>query len=272
MNILIIGINGFLGRNLAKFIMDKKMECHIFGTYNQNTDYNNPRVKIYNLNLLSDNLEKEIENIIVNNKINYIIHTAAVKHIDICQKDPLTALHINTIAPIIIAKVAKRNNISNLIAISSDKVNTLNSIYSISKYIMEEYILECGYSIYRGVNFFWSDGSVLDIWHNQIKNNEVLTLRDPKQYRYFNTIGQICKIIIENISITGKIILPEDVYLVNMEDLFNAFTEYFNYHKYQIFEKYHFENTIDNIDDQINKIPLSKIELKRLIDEKIKNN
>ncbi|QGR53988.1 4-reductase [Moumouvirus maliensis] len=276
MNILITGITGFFGRNFVKYLLEKNITCNIIGTslnLNKINSFNQlfPTIKVYQLDLSSNNLEEILNSIIKNNNINYIVHSAAIKQLDICEKNPIMALRINSISSNIISKVSKKNGIKNVIAISTNKVNNFNNIYGISKYLMEETILTNNFSIYKGVNFFWSDGSVLDIWFNKYKNNETLSLRNPNQIRYFNTIDQICKTIFNNLNSCTNIILPESVYVINLLDLFNAFTEYFGYNKYEITEQYSFEPEIDIIDKNITQIQLSKQDIINLIDTHMKS-
>ncbi|AGF85283.1 4 epimerase [Moumouvirus goulette] len=276
MNILITGITGFFGRNFVKYLLEKNISCNIIGislNLNKINDFNQlfPEIKIYQLDLGSNNFEEVLDSIVKDNNINYIVHSAAIKQLDICEKNPILALRINSISSNIISKVSKKNDIKNVIAISTNKVNNFNNIYGISKYLMEETILVNNFSIYKGVNFFWSDGSVLDIWFNKYKNNEILSLRNPNQIRYFNTIDQICETIYNNLNSGNNIILPESVYVINLLDLFNAFTEYFGYDKYEVTEQYSFEPEIDIIDNNIIKIQLSKQNIINLIDTHMKS-
>ncbi|AGC01995.1 UDP-glucose 4 epimerase [Acanthamoeba polyphaga moumouvirus] len=275
MNILITGISGFFGRNFVKYLLEKNIICNIVGTslnLNKIHGFNKlfPTIKVYQLDLGSNNFEDMLDSIIQNHNINYIVHSAAIKQLDVCEKNPVMALRINSISSNIIAKISKKNGIKNVIGISTNKVNNFNNIYGISKYLMEETILTNNYSIYKGVNFFWSDGSVLDVWFNKYKNNETLSLRNPNQVRYFNTIDQICETIYNNLNSGTTIILPESVYVINLLDLFNAFTEYFSYDKYEITEQYSFEPEIDTIDKNIIKIQLSKQDIINLIDTHMK--
>lgn len=228
MNILITGISGFFGRNFVNYLLDRNPECTIIGT-SHNRSNPTPHVKSYTVDLASEAFETDIETIIQNHKINYVIHSAAIKYIDVCQKDPIMALRVNTIASHILVKVAKRNNVKNLIALGTERSNNLSSVYSISKYIMQENVLLNNYSVYQGENFFWSDGSVLDIWFNQYCNKESLSVANPNQRMCFNTIDQVCESIFMNIDNNGIIILPENIYIVKLGDLLNAFLDFFKY-------------------------------------------
>ncbi len=69
-------------------------------------------------------------------------------------------------------KVSQKAQVKNLIAISSYKTNNFLSIYGITKFIMGGNLMLNNYSVYKGVNFFWSDQSVLDIWHKKVQQEK----------------------------------------------------------------------------------------------------
>ncbi|XWV26194.1 UDP-glucose 4 epimerase [Tupanvirus soda lake] len=277
MNILITGVTGFFGRNFIDYLVKNKIECNIVGTAHSECKLAYfkklfPNVKTYVIDLSSERIESELEYIITNHEINYIIHSAAMKHVDICQDNPMMAYRVNALASDILIKVAKRNNVKNLIALSTDKSNNPCNTYGIVKYIMQENVLANGYSVYQGANFFWSDGSVLDVWFNQYTKNRPLTIRNYQHVRYFNTIDHVCDRIFKNIDEKNKIILPDHVYVIKLADLLEAFEEYFKYDKVELIQQYNYEKDVEILRDEITtKINLSKDDLIAFIDSFYKN-
>lgn len=271
MNILITGITGFLGRHFTNYLINNNISCSIIGTYHNENKMSYfkkmfPSIPIHKTNMDSNSFEDQIESIIQQYKISYIIHCAAIKHINICQNNPTLALRINTVACYILTNVSIRNNIINMIVVSTDKTNNLCNIYGVSKYLMEEYVLLKGFSVYKGVNFFWSDGSVLDIWYNQITNKQKMTLRNPNHVRCFNTINYVCETIFKNINEKNKIIIPQNAYEIKLSDLMDAFCEYFNYKNVEIINQLDYEE-IETINNNINKTKPSNDEIIKLIDQ-----
>lgn len=277
MNILITGITGFFGRNFTEYLIKNNVKCTIIGTAHSECKLAYfrkifPNIKTYVVDLSSERIESDFESMIVNHDINYIIHSAAMKHVDICQDNPLMAYRVNAAATDLLIKVAKKNNIINLIALSTDKSNNPCNTYGIVKYIMQENVLANGYSVYHGANFFWSDGSVLDIWFNQYIKNKPLSLRNSEHIRYFNTIDHVCDRIFLNINSKNKIILPDHVYVIKLGDLLEAFKDYFKYDKIQIVSQYNYEKDIEILREEItNKINLNKEQLLYLIETFYKN-
>ena len=48
---------------------------------------------------------------------------------------------------------------------------------------MEKMFLENNFSVFQGVNYFYSTGSVLDIWDNQIREEKQLTVNKNNSTR-----------------------------------------------------------------------------------------
>ena len=277
MNILITGITGFFGRNFTDYLIKYSIDCTIVGTAHSECKLAYfkklfPNIKTYVIDLSSEKIESDLEYIITTHHVNYIIHSAAMKHVDICQDNPMMAYRVNALATDSLIKIAKRNNVTNLIALSTDKSNNPCNTYGIVKYIMQENVLGNNYSVYQGANFFWSDGSVLDVWFNQYIKNKPLSIRNSNHVRYFNTIDHVCDQIFKNINEQDKIILPDHVYVVNMGDLLNAFQEYFKYDNIQAIAQYSYEKDVEILRDEVtNKIYLTKDELVTFIDNFYKN-
>jgi UDP-2-acetamido-3-amino-2,3-dideoxy-glucuronate N-acetyltransferase len=274
-NVLITGITGSLGRELCKelLITDK---YNIYGIYNSENKYayfkrnilfKDKDIICFKINIESEDFKNDIDYILNKNKIDYVFHCAAMKHVDICEFNIIKAIKTNIIASEIIVKSCKLHNIKNFIGLSTDKSIEPCNIYGYSKLIMQKNILYNEYSVYQGANFFFSDGSVLDIWMKQMSMKQKLTVTNLEHKRYFNTLNYVSKLLIENIDKNNKIILPDHVYLIIMKDLLDAFMEFFNYYEYIIIESNN-EKIIEDIDNSIkNIILIDKLKIKDLIKE-----
>ena len=277
MNILITGITGFFGRNFTQYLLDKKIEGTIVGTAHSESKLAYfkkffPTIKTYVIDLSSERFEAEAETIILTHNITHIIHSAAMKHVDICQDNPMMAYRVNALASDTLIRIAKKRSVKNFIALSTDKSNNPCNVYGTVKYIMQENVLAHDFSVYQGANFFWSDGSVLDVWYNQYIKNKPLTIRNSDYVRYFNTIDHVCDKIYQNINEKSKIILPDHVYMIRLGDLLDAFKEYFNYENVEIINQYSYEKNIEILRDEVrNIISLNKEELINLINNFYKN-
>lgn len=275
-NILIVGITGFLGSNLLNYIFNnfETNKYNIIGIARDQERINSLQKKFHNIkicqiDIFSQNIE--LEDLFTNNKIDYILNTAALKCVDECEKNPILCVEVNLIGFINLLKLANKFNVKNMISISTDKANKPINNYGMSKYLMQQISKQYKYSIYEGVNFFWSNNSVLDIWFKQIKNKENICVTNFDQERYFIDIDDVCKDILDNIDKRNIIIKSKNIYKIKLIDLFNSFTEYFKYDKTKCSIKGN--RTNEKVSDEINQkfVNLDNEEIKNKIDKYVKN-
>lgn len=137
--------------------------------------------------------------------VDVVIHTAAVKNLDISEYNIDRLLSVNVTGTMNVASACAEECVPIAIFISSDKaVNPVNA-YGASK-LLGEHIWRWShwlhphtcYVTYRGPNFRPSRGSVFEIWERQHENGDPLTLTNPEMSRYFIDIitaaRQICSL------------------------------------------------------------------------------
>ncbi len=268
--VLIVGITGFLGRHLAKYLIDNYSSVTVIGIANSQYKISQfmkvvKNVKVHCLNITSKYFDKEIDTIFRENNIDYVVHTAAMKYIEIAEDNVMTTIHTNVIATDTLIKAAKRYNVANLVAISTDKANSPKNVYGMSKYMMEKLVTDNRYTIYQGVNFLWSDGSVFDIWYKQMIKGKELTVTNLNFVRYFDEVKNICKDIIDNIDKKG-VILPRKAYTLSVKQCLECFMKYYSYDKYIITGERDIEKRIEEINSSIETIELTDAEFIKVLD------
>ena len=70
-------------------------------------------------------------------KPDIVVHSAAMKHIDLMELNPVTGCHINVMGSLNILEASVINNVPYTIGISTDKACLAESVYGASKYLME---------------------------------------------------------------------------------------------------------------------------------------
>ena len=70
--------------------------------------------------------------------VDYIIHTAAMKHVRICEENPTRAIEVNVVGTKNIIEAALENNIKNIIGISTDKATNPSCVYGNDKALYGE--------------------------------------------------------------------------------------------------------------------------------------
>lgn len=255
-NFLITGATGFLGNELIRQLSHNKDNVII------GLGHSEKRIQIatarftdtifYCLDLAYD--VDQLDFIIKKHNIEYIIHCAAMKHVGICEKNPYRAIEVNIIGSKNLLDAYVNYNIRNIIGVSSDKAINPTCVYGSTKLMMEKMLLEKECSIYRGVNFLFSDGSVLDIWENQKNKNENLKINVDNSVRYFVNIQDVAKTIIQNINTQGQIFYSKDCYRIELHDLAKAFCQFHSYHSTENFHGLKVEKLVEDIPEDMNII------------------
>jgi UDP-N-acetylglucosamine 4,6-dehydratase/5-epimerase len=123
---------------------------------------------------------------------DYVIHTAAMKNLDITEGDVPELNLTNVKGTENVAKAAIECSVECAILISTDKAVSPLSAYGASKLLAEEVWKWAGrtqsktrFAIFRSGNFKQSAGNVLEVWDKQYKAGQPLTITDARMERYF---------------------------------------------------------------------------------------
>ncbi len=138
--------------------------------------------------------------------VDVVYHAAAMKHVPICEYNPIDAVYTNIIWTQNLIELALELNIERFTYISTDKaVNPTNVMWA-TKLIWERLIHSMFYykwtsktkfSAVRFWNVLGSRGSVLDIWERQFKEKWKITITDPEMTRFFMKIEEAAKLVIK---------------------------------------------------------------------------
>jgi FlaA1/EpsC-like NDP-sugar epimerase len=113
------------------------------------------------------------------------------------------------------------------IYISSDKAIKPTNFYALTKQLTDYIVRHYSFKIVRGVNFFNSKGSVIDIWETQRKYKRPFTVTSDNCKRYFILKEKMAQIIVESIKDDSKKeFYPDEVYGIYIQDLFESYLEF----------------------------------------------
>lgn len=138
--------------------------------------------------------------------IDIIFHTAALKHVDICEYNPYEALMTNAIGTKNVIKYALQNNIEKVILISTDKATNPTNTMGATKLLAERLITEADYNkgdkrtIFCSVRFgnvLGSTGSIIPLFKKMIKEQKKVTITDLNMTRFVMTIPEAAKLTIK---------------------------------------------------------------------------
>jgi len=233
--VLITGGSGTIGRAFIRNYYNDLISFYSLSR-NENAqvelsrDY--PKIPLQFLGNIEDKLTvyRAFEEI----KPDIVIHAAAVKHINLAEEQPIHTCNVNIIGSINVIEAAIRTDVPTVVAISTDKACSSESVYGDTKSLMERCFLDANttrnrFSVCRFANVAHSNGSVLPFWLKMKSQGKQITLTDPKMNRLMFTQTDAARLIHRTIKYTekngGGFISSYKMKCVNMLDLAKVISE-----------------------------------------------
>ncbi|WKA53828.1 polysaccharide biosynthesis protein [Planococcus shixiaomingii] len=154
--------------------------------------------------IIADVQDRErIFEVIETYKPDIIYHAAAHKHVPLMEANPLEAVKNNVYGTKNVAEAADKYNVGNFVLISTDKAVNPPNIMGASKRFAEMIIQnlaitsETTFAAVRFGNVLGSRGSVVPLFKAQIAKGGPVTVTDPEMTRYFMTIPEASRLVIQ---------------------------------------------------------------------------
>jgi FlaA1/EpsC-like NDP-sugar epimerase len=138
--------------------------------------------------------------------IQIVFHAAAYKHVPVMETNVEEAVGNNVFGLLALLSVAQRANCSTFVMISSDKAVNPTSVMGCTKRVGELILaawpgdrLRC-VSVRFG-NVLGSNGSVIPLFQEQIRQNQPITITHPEITRFFMTISEAVSLVLQAFAI-----------------------------------------------------------------------
>ncbi|HYJ61473.1 MAG TPA: nucleoside-diphosphate sugar epimerase/dehydratase [Actinomycetota bacterium] len=149
-----------------------------------------------------------------------VLHAAAHKHVPLMEADPDEAILNNVAGTKNLVETSLAAGVLSLVNVSSDKAVSPTSVLGATKWLGEEVVrmtaarADAGQSFVsvRFGNVLGSRGSVVPAFQAQISQGGPVTVTDPEMTRYFMTIPEASRLVIQAGALGGN----GDVYVLNM--------------------------------------------------------
>lgn len=202
-------IGGELSRQIARLhprrlVVIDQAESALF-----EAEYELRRLKLgidINFVICDINNRQRLRNIFKEHKPNMVFHAAAYKHVPLMENNPTEAITCNVLGTKVLADIAVEFEVEKFVMISTDKAVNPTSVMGCSKRIAEIYVQalndhqrvrKTAFVTTRFGNVLGSNGSVIPIFRKQIENGGPLTVTHPDVTRYFMTIPEACRLVLE---------------------------------------------------------------------------
>lgn len=137
--------------------------------------------------------------------VDYVFHAAALKQVPSCEFFPMEAVKTNVIGSDNVISACLAHRVRKAIFLSTDKAAYPVNAMGMSKALMEKNVIARSKSLGEGDtvlcltrygNVMGSRGSVIPLFHEQIKANKPLTITNPKMTRFMMSLEEAVELVL----------------------------------------------------------------------------
>jgi UDP-N-acetylglucosamine 4,6-dehydratase len=218
--ILITGGSGTLGTELAKQLMDYNCADIIIFSRSEVAQVDMKR-RFPNLTYVIGDIRDKKAVKEACKGVDIVFHLAALKHVTICENQPLEAVKTN-----ILGTQNVIDSCGRVIFMSTDKAINPVCVYGYTKAIGEKIVSQANGISIRSGNIFGSSGSVIPLFISQAKNKKPITLTDGDMTRFFIPVHELARFLlwVTESKPTG-IYFPSEMNAFKMRDVAEVITE-----------------------------------------------
>lgn len=222
--ILVTGAGGSIGSELCRQLAEHQPGTLILFDSSELALYNIER-RLRALNVvavLGDvSCRGDVEAVFAKNEIDVVFHTAAYKHVTLCEQNYDAAVRVNVDGTQRVVSCAATHGVPRLILISTDKAVRPTCVMGRTKRWAEQIVQGYNYTTVRLGNVYGSSGSVVPLWKEQIAAGEPVTITHPDARRFFITGEYAASVILEaaELAVGGETFVADMGYSRNIVDI-----------------------------------------------------
>lgn len=214
--VLVTGAAGSIGSEIANQVAKLNPKLLIM-LDNAETPTHNLRLKMNSLYkevkccyVIADvRMEEHLKNVFETYHPEIVFHAAAYKHVPLMEENPSECVLANVLGTKHLADYAVKYKVNSFVMVSTDKAVNPTNVMGCSKRIAEIYVQslfrklhaqnECvtKFITTRFGNVLGSNGSVIPLFKEQIAKGGPVTVTHPDIIRYFMSIPEACKLVLE---------------------------------------------------------------------------
>ncbi|NIN35632.1 MAG: polysaccharide biosynthesis protein [Gammaproteobacteria bacterium] len=237
-SVLITGVCGTVGQELLRQVLEQNAD-RIVGIDNDESDlfflsqlYSGHE----NVHLFYSDIRDANELITKMRGIDVVLHAAALKHVFLCERAPYNAIQTNILGTQNIIDAAYTNQVKRVLFTSSDKAVNPTNVMGTSKLMGERLVTAANaqrqssddpiFASSRFGNVLGSSGSVIPIFHEQIRLGGPVTLTDAGMTRFIMTLEQAVRLVMESVFLAcGGEVFVTKMPVVRIADLAEVMIE-----------------------------------------------
>ena len=151
--------------------------------------------------------------------VDIVVHAAAMKHVPICEYNPIEAVSTNVAGAKNLAEAAIEAGVEKVIALSTDKAVAPANLYGATKLCMEKLLIAANayagdratrFSVVRYGNVMGSAGSVIPLFTEQRARGR-LTITDERMTRFWIGMDDAIALVLRGLALMsgGEIFVPK---------------------------------------------------------------
>lgn len=223
--ILVTGGAGSIGSEICRQALQYRckhliiFDHHEYGMFKMNEELKKSYTsEMYSLEVGSVRDREKVRAVIEKYKPDVVFHAAAYKHVPMMEISADEAVKNNVIGTENVIEQCDESGVKKFILVSTDKAINPANVMGASKRIAE-LVLQCAsqksktqLAAVRFGNVLGSSGSVIPTFMKQINNREPITVTHPEMKRYFMTIPEAVRLVLQ----AGALAEGGEVFVLDM--------------------------------------------------------